>query len=237
MSRYQLGATLVSLLVGLLIAMLCIIAVLTAYKTIVKSGVDSRRASTHDTQLQSGITSAQMFLQNAGFGLDGNNHVLSTTLEINSKNANTILWRFKKGSNIICQGLADIEGENNVNRRLVLVEGFVDDSNTEGFVDDSNTEGFVDDSNTACNQIDNLSSFVWKVQSTLSTLEDYSTDQSNPIQVSFVQESKACIPFGATDSSEITQHPYITISVATSTQKIAGLEKVKVPVCLVNIAV
>lgn len=219
MSRYQLGATLVSLLVGLLIAMLCIIAVLTAYKTIVKSGVDSRRASTHDTQLQSGITSAQMFLQNAGFGLDGNNHVLSTTLEINSKNANTILWRFKKGSNIICQGLADIEGENNVNRRLVLVEGFVDDSNT------------------ACNQIDNLSSFVWKVQSTLSTLEDYSTDQSNPIQVSFVQESKACIPFGATDSSEITQHPYITISVATSTQKIAGLEKVKVPVCLVNIAV
>ncbi|MEO9348775.1 hypothetical protein FSC02_00485 [Acinetobacter indicus] len=219
MSRYQLGATLVSLLVGLLIAMLCIIAVLTAYKTIVKSGVDSRRASTHDTQLQSGITSAQMFLQNAGFGLDGNNHVLSTTLEINSKNANTILWRFKEGSNIICQGLADIEGENNVNRRLVLVEGFVDDSNT------------------ACNQIDNLSSFVWKVQSTLSTLEDYSTDQSNPIQVSFVQESKACIPFGATDSSEITQHPYITISVATSTQKIAGLEKVKVPVCLVNIAV
>lgn len=219
MSRYQLGATLVSLLVGLVIAMLCIIAVLTAYKTIVKSGVDSRRASTHDTQLQSGITSAQMFLQNAGFGLDGNNHVLSTTLEINSKNANTILWRFKEGSNIICQGLADIEGENNVNRRLVLVEGFVDDSNT------------------ACNQIDNLSSFVWKVQSTLSTLEDYSTDQSNPIQVSFVQESKACIPFGATDSSEITQHPYITISVATSTQKIAGLEKVKVPVCLVNIAV
>ena len=219
MSRYQLGATLVSLLVGLVIAMLCIIAVLTAYKTIVKSGVDSRRASTHDTQLQSGITSAQMFLQNAGFGLDGNNHVLSTTLEINSKNANTILWRFKEGSNIICQGLADIEGENNVNRRLVLVEGFVDDSNT------------------ACNQIDNLSSFVWKVQSTLSTLEDYSTDQSNPIQVSFVQESKACIPFGATDSSEITQHPYITILVATSTQKIAGLEKVKVPVCLVNIAV
>ena len=219
MSRYQLGATLVSLLVGLVIAMLCIIAVLTAYKTIVKSGVDSRRASTHDTQLQSGLTSAQMFLQNAGFGLDGNNHVLSTTLEINSKNANTILWRFKEGSNIICQGLADIEGENNVNRRLVLVEGFVDDSNT------------------ACNQIDNLSSFVWKVQSTLSTLEDYSTDQSNPIQVSFVQESKACIPFGATDSSEITQHPYITISVATSTQKIAGLEKVKVPVCLVNIAV
>lgn len=219
MSRYQLGATLVSLLVGLVIAMLCIIAVLTAYKTIVKSGVDSRRASTHDSQLQSGITSAQMFLQNAGFGLDGNNHVLSTTLEINSKNANTILWRFKEGSTIVCQGLADIEGENNINRKLVLIEGFADDSNR------------------ACNQIDNLSSFVWKVQSTLSTLEDYSTDQANPSQVSFVKESKACIPFGATDSSEITQHPYITISVATSTQKIAGLEKVKVPVCLVNIAV
>ena len=219
MSRYQLGATLVSLLVGLVIAMLCIIAVLTAYKTTVKAGVDSRRASTHDTQLQSGITSAQMFLQNAGFGLDGNNHVLSTTLEINSKDVNTVLWRFREGSTIVCQGLADIEGENNINRKLVLIEGFADDSNT------------------ACNQIDNLSSFVWKAQSTLSTLEDYSTDQSNPSQVSFVQESKACIPFGATDSSEITQHPYITISVATSTQKIAGLEKVKVPVCLVNIAV
>ena len=217
--KHQAGVTLISLLVGLVIAMLCVIALLSSYRVVVKSGVESRIATSHDTQLQRGLTTAQMFLQNAGFGLDGNNHVLSTTLEINSKNANTILWRFKEGSNIICQGLADIEGENNVNRRLVLVEGFVDDSNT------------------ACNQIDNLSSFVWKVQSTLSTLEDYSTDQSNPIQVSFVQESKACIPFGATDSSEITQHPYITISVATSTQKIAGLEKVKVPVCLVNIAV
>lgn len=219
MNKYQTGTTLVSLLIGLLIAMMCILTVLTAYKTTVKSGVDSRLASTHDTQLQSGLTTAQMFLQNAGYGFDSGNHILATTLQINSRGSNTVLWRIQNDdSSVTCQGLADVADGNNTKRKLVLLAGFTSD------------EG------AACNSMDNLGSFTWKVQSTLSTLEDYSSDKSNPSQVSFNLENKVCTPFGATEESEAVSHPYVTLTAGTSTQKIAGLSKVKVPVCIVNIA-
>ena len=95
--------------------------------------------------------------------------------------------------------------------------------------------GFSDSSGTACNATANLGSFVWKAESTLATLEDFSNDQSNPSQISFTLENKVCTPFGATEESESVSHPYVTIAAGTSTQTIAGLEKVKVPVCIVNI--
>lgn len=212
--KYQSGTTLISLLIGLLIAMLCIIAVLSAYRTIVKTGVESRIASTHDTQLQTGLTTAQIFLQNAGFGLDGSNNLLTANVQVETQEASALLWRYKDGTNIICQGLADIKSSDNKKRRFVLLE-----------------------SNAPCNATLNLHGFTWKVQSTLANLEDYSTDKSNPKQITFTETpSMICTPFGAGNPNNDSKHPLITISAQTNTQKIAGLGTVKVPVCLLNIA-
>ncbi|MFD1437834.1 PilW family protein [Acinetobacter terrae] len=215
--KYQSGTTLISLLVGLLIAMLCILALLSSYRTIVKTGVESRIAATHDTQLQAGLTTAQMFLQNAGFGLNGSNNLLTTTIQVGSKNMSAVLWRYKNGTQMICQGLADTESSDNKKRLFVLLEGFENDSDAP------------------CNETLNLGSFKWKIKSTLAHLEDYSTDKSNPKQITFNQTTSTCTPFGAGTVEESPQHPLIIISAKTSTQKNAGLESVQVPVCLLNI--
>ena len=216
--KYQSGTTLISLLIGLLISMLCILALLSSYRTIVKTGVESRIAATHDTQLQAGLTTAQMFLQNAGFGLEGSNNLLTTTVQVGSKTISAVLWRYDNGTNIVCQGLTDVESSDNKKRRFVLLEGFENDSGAP------------------CNGASNLGSFKWKEQSTLANLEDYSTDKSNPQQITFNQTSSTCTPFGAGTVEESSQHPLIIISAKMSTQKIVGLETVKVPICLLNLA-
>lgn len=216
--KYQLGTTLISLLIGLLISMLCILALLSSYRTIVKTGVESRIAATHDTQLQAGLTTAQMFLQNAGFGLEGSNNLLTATVQVGSKTISAILWRYKNDTNIVCQGLADVESSDNKKRRFVLLEGFENDSGAP------------------CNGTSNLGSFKWKEQSTLANLEDYSIDKSNPQQITFNQTTSTCTPFGAGTVEESSKHPLIIVSAKTSTQKIAGLETVQVPICLLNIA-
>ena len=121
--KYQLGATLISLLIGLLIAMLCIIAVLSSYRTIVKTGVESRVAATHDAQLQTGLTTAQIFLQNAGFGLEGLNNLLSEAdIQVESQSISALLWRYKSNDKIICQGLADIQSPDGKKRKFILLE-------------------------------------------------------------------------------------------------------------------
>lgn len=220
--KNQLGTTLIGLLVGLVISMLCIIAVLSVYRTMVKTGVDSRKASTHDTQLQSGFTTAQMFLQNAGFGLDGASHFLQTdTISIDYKNVSAVLWRFKEGSRVVCQGLADVATADNKKRSFVLLNGFLGNSETN------------------CSDTENLSSndIKWKVKANLAELEDYSTDKSNPKQIDFEQSNTNCTPYGAGDPNLNTQHPLVNIIAKTSTQKVAVLGQIKVPVCLVNITV
>ena len=212
--KSQLGTTLISLLIGLLIAMLCIIAVLSAYRTIVKNGVESRLAATHDAQLQTGLTTAQIFLQNAGFGLDSSNNLLTANVQVESQDTLALLWRHKSDNNIVCQGLADIKSSNGKKRKFILLES----------------------DPTTCDETSNLNEFAWKIQSTLANLEDYSTDQSNPRQITFGRTASNCTPFGAGSLNEASTHPLITITAQTSTQKIAELGTVKVPVCLLNIA-
>lgn len=211
--KRQLGTTLISLLIGLLVAMLCIIAVLISYRTIVKTGVESRIAATHDAQLQIGLTTAQMFLQNAGFGLEGSNNLLITNIKIANKNIPAVLWRYRDGINITCQGLADTESSDGKKRIFVLLE-----------------------SNSPCNDTLNLDGFNWEVESILANLEDYSQDESNPKQISFEKISTTCTPFGVGILDNIYQHPLITISAQTVTQSIAGLGKIQVTVCLLNMA-
>ncbi|MHA3890910.1 hypothetical protein [Acinetobacter sp. GXMZU3951] len=216
--KHQSGVTLISLLIGLLIAMLCIIALLSAYRVVVKTGVESRIAASHDTQLQRGLTTAQMFLQNAGFGLTGSNHLLTSDILINTKTYSALLWRYKEGSKTVCQGLFDMSTADNKNRQLVLAQGFKDTSGAD------------------CDATAGLGTFIWKVQSTLANLEDFSVDQSNPAQITFTQTTSACTPYGAGKVDASTQHPLITILAQTSTQHLAGLGTAQIPVCIVNIS-
>nr|WP_181718071.1 hypothetical protein [Psychrobacter sp.]QJS05714.1 hypothetical protein [Psychrobacter sp.] len=210
--KYQSGTTLISLLIGLLISMLCIIAVLSSYRTIVKTGVESRVAATHDTQLQTGLATAQMFLQNAGFGLEGTDYSLATPIKVDSKDIKALLWRYKDDNNTtICQGLADIESSDGEKRRFVLLEN-----------------------NSTCDAPLNSDKVNWKVQTTLANLEDYSTNLSNPEQVTFEETLTTCTPFGAGVLDNVP-HPLITITAQTSTQQSAGLGKAEIRVCLLNI--
>ncbi len=220
----QAGVTLISLLIGLVIAMLCIIAVLTTYRTVVKTGTESRIASNHDTQLQNGLTTAQMLLQNAGYGLEGSTHLkvnANITAQIHGSNQSinpAILWRYKDGTNIICQGLADIPNAENTKRQLVLLNGSIN--------------------NTACNDSLDLSSssLTWKVQSSLANLQDFSANHSNPAQITWGESSSACTPYGAGKIDNSIQHLVITFAAKTSTQQTANLSPVGVSVCLLNIS-
>ncbi|MEN6671222.1 hypothetical protein AAJP47_12695 [Psychrobacter sp. B38] len=211
MMRHQAGATLISLLVGMLISMLCLLGVLSAYRTMVKTGVVSRVAATHDAELQNGLTTSHLYVQNAGFGLEGQNNLLIATISINSQSTSALLWRYKDNGSIVCQGLADIQSTDS-KRNLILLEN-----------------------NTSCNSTQPLNEITWLTKSTLAHLEDYSSDHSNPQQVNFVEHPSACTPFGALTQENPELHPLVTISAKTSTQSIAGLDSIQVPLCLLNI--
>lgn len=219
----QAGVTLISLLVGLVIAMICIIAVLTTYRVVVKTGTESRIAANHDTQLQMGLTNAQMLLQNAGFGLDGTTHLVTSvniTAQVNSASqtiSNAVLWRFQGNNGVTCQGLADIKNADNTQRQLVLLSGITTGS-------------------TLCDSTTNLTALTWQVQSSLANLRDYSSDQSNPAQITWQKTTAACTPYGAGKIDGSIQHTVISISSKTSTQQSANLSPVEVSVCLVNIS-
>lgn len=219
----QAGVTLISLLIGLVIAMLCIIAVLTIYRTVVKTGTESRIYSNHDAQLQNSLTTAQMLLQNAGYGLEGSTHFkidANITAQVNGSNKSinpAILWRYRKNdSEVICQGLADISDTTNTKRQFVLLQGT--------------------SNGTVCDDTLDLASnsLTWKVQSSLANLQDFSADHSNPVQITWKKSSAKCTPYGAGKIDESSQHLVITLSSKTSTQQMANLRPVEVSVCLLN---
>ncbi|KAA8733284.1 hypothetical protein F4V57_08645 [Acinetobacter qingfengensis] len=209
----QKGVTLTSLLIGLLIAMLCILAVLSLYRTVVHTGVDSRKAATHDTQLQSALTTVQMLLQNAGFGLDpSGSHVNIGTISFkNSSNVDVsttaLVWKnagSSDGTSITCHGIADIAGSGE--RQLVLLSG------------------------SNCTSTSNLSAASWTQESILATLSDFSSDSTNPVQVTFAKSNASCTPYGAGSVDTSVLHPNVTISATTSTK-----QTVNISVCLLNI--
>lgn len=210
--RHQSGTTLISLLIGLLIAMLCLMGVLSSYRTIVKTGVTSRIAATHDTELQNGLTISQMLVQNAGFRLEGGDNVLIAPITVGSDNVSALLWRYKEeDGTVVCQGLADIASSDSTKRDFIILKS------------------------ATCDSSATLNGLAWTKASTLAHLVDYTTDSSNPPQVTFEKTASTCSPFGAAVSDNVVVHPIVTISAKTSTQSIAELASIQIPVCLLNI--
>ena len=66
----QQGATLISLLVGMLISLLTIAAMLATYKVAVEVSGSASRDAARDGQVASGILTAQLELQQAGYKID-----------------------------------------------------------------------------------------------------------------------------------------------------------------------
>lgn len=201
----QKGTTLISLLIGLLIAMLCIIAVLSLYRMVVRTGVDSRKAATHDTQMLHALTTTQMLVQNAGFGLDPTiAHAIIADISIAQTNVHALLWRdaeYENGS-ATCHGIADISSSNS--RQLALLKS------------------------TNCPSTGSLSTLTWTQDHILAQLADISSDSSNPVQITFSISNIACTPYGAGNIN--TSHPTVTISATTSTK-----QNINMTTCLLNI--
>lgn len=209
--KTQSGFTLISILIGLVIGILCILALMMSYRVVVKTGIEARQATSHDTQMQNGLTMAQIFLQNAGFGLEGTHHFFNGKIEFQHQTVDAILWRYQEGDSLFCEGLADIPDQKNEHRLLVLL----------------NTE-------QTCDTNSNLNAFTWNTQQTLADV--IAIDEVNSSQFHFHSTPQNCSPYGAGALNEETLHPLITISAKTSAQYTAQLEQnLQSPVCLINI--
>lgn len=211
MIKSQSGVTLISLLIGLLIAMLCMIGLLSAYRTIAKTGVESRMDATHDTQLQNGLIASQMMIQNAGFGLEGDTNLKSANITIGSNSTPALLWRYKVGGTVSCQGLADIADSSK--RKLVTLTA-----------------------STGCDDTSVLDTLTWETDKTLAHLTNFSGGTNNQQVTYTVTQSTDCTTFGSVNTGS-GQHPQVTLSTKTSTQQhnSLGLGSIQVPICILNI--
>lgn len=210
MIKSQSGVTLISLLIGLLIAMLCMIGLLSAYRTIAKTGVESRMDATHDTQLQNGLIASQMMIQNAGFGLEGDTNLKSANIMIGSNSTPALLWRYKVGGTVSCQGLADIADSSK--RKLVTLTA-----------------------STGCDDTSVLDTLTWETDKTLAHLTNFSGGTNNQQVTYKVEPSTVCTTFGSVNTGS-GQHPQVTLSAKTSTQQHnSGLGSIQVPICILNI--
>ena len=213
MIRSQSGMTLISLLIGLLIAMLCMIGLLSAYRTMAKTGADSRIDATYDTQLQNGLIASQMMIQNAGFRLEAGTNAHLATETFSSigtlTNVSALLWRYKVGGTVACQGLADIADSGK--RKLVTLTV-----------------------SAGCDDTAALNTFDWTTDKTLARLTDFGG--SNAQQVTYtVTPDTDCRPFGSVAASS-GKHPQVTLSAKTSSQQHnSALSTIQVPICILNI--
>lgn len=212
MIKSQSGVTLISLLIGLLIAMLCMIGLLSAYRTIAKTGVESRMDTTHDTQLQNGLIASQMMIQNAGFGLEGATNLKRADITVGSLTSVTaLLWRYKVGSTVSCQGLADIADADK--RKLVSLTV-----------------------SSGCDDTSDLDILTWTKDKTLARLTDFSGSNDPQVTYAVTQPTPSCTTFGSVNTGS-GQHPQVTLSAKTSTQQhsSSGLGSIQVPICILNI--
>ncbi|MGE6333488.1 PilW family protein [Stenotrophomonas sp. NPDC077659] len=118
-ARRQRGQSLVGVMVGLVISLLSIAAMLVMYKNMIESSGNAARAAQRDGQVASALLSAQIDLQQAGFGIAAD-EPLATRLAI-SDEGRQVVWRFKPalGQADQCAGLRLVDdSEGGVERGL-----------------------------------------------------------------------------------------------------------------------
>lgn len=106
MRSRQKGQTLIGLLVGVLISLLTIAAMLVLYKTLIEVSANASRSALRDGQVSSALLSAQIELQQAGFGVPLTD-ALDTKIAI-TESGKQVAWRYKSNladSGFVCTGI------------------------------------------------------------------------------------------------------------------------------------
>ena len=107
------GQSLVSILIGIVISLLTIAAMLALYRNLINTSSEAARSSLRDGNVASAVTSARIYLQDAGFGIQPTEPLLSKL--IISQAGKQVVWRYKQilSDKDLCAGLQLIDGSNN----------------------------------------------------------------------------------------------------------------------------
>lgn len=204
------GFTMIELLVGLVISMLCMIIMLMLFKQLMHVSLNSSQDAEYDAQLQSGMLSAQKYMQNAGYGSGK-----SSDIAIGSYSGNpAVFWLFVKeiGATPIayqCQGIGEeISTENNQKvHRLVLLK------------------------KNACGTTEAITAGTWVKDQPIVVIKNTA---AAPIYQFNMSSGTACTPFGI-DKTASAGLKQVTLTAAR--QHMTGIgQNIQNVVCLNNIA-
>lgn len=103
------GQSLIGMMIGLMISTLTVAAMLATYKTLIDISNNASGSAQRDGQASSALLSAQIQLQQAGFGIDlGNESAGIGDLLAVSQQGRQAVWRFRQdaaGGDTVCAGL------------------------------------------------------------------------------------------------------------------------------------
>ncbi len=169
--RLQIGVTLISLLIGMLISIFSVLSILALYKNLVTVSISASSDASHDGQVATALVTAQLELQNAGYGIAN-----ADGLHLNTNaNGTEIRWRYYDNGAYQCR----------------LIREIVIDANTRKL------EFFEADKN--CDATSELSSVAWKSLSVLTRISR--TEAIPEQIFTFSVATTKCSPYGvgATD--------------------------------------
>ncbi|CAD5108230.1 PilW family protein [Zestomonas carbonaria] len=212
----QRGVNLISLMVGTLLSVIGILAMLTLYRNLVQTAVVATQDANQDGQLAAGLLTAQLELQNAGFGIDpgGAQNLLKTDVSLGGQSHPALLWRYRDATGYQCRGLVDRADQDAVTgkalRRLSLLEA------------------------SGCGA--GLGGLSWSVRHELARLQVPDDQQAAPQPlVDFTVAAVDCAPFGFGAKA---RHPQVTLTAQSSAQLAgaSGIAPLSYSLCLSNIA-
>lgn len=103
--RPQRGESLIGMMVGLALSLFTAVAMLSAYRTMVGVSVPATRTAKREGQAAAALLTAQMELQQAGFGIKDTD--LGPTIYLDTSDNKKLVWRFREtlDGQIKCAGL------------------------------------------------------------------------------------------------------------------------------------
>lgn len=116
-TQTQRGVTLISLLIGMLISIFSILSILALYKNLVTVSISASADASHDGQVATALITAQLELQNAGYGI-----VNADGLHLNTNDdGSEIRWRYYDNGAYQCRSIREVVIDENT-RSLELFE-------------------------------------------------------------------------------------------------------------------
>ena len=115
--KTQRGVTLVSLLIGMLISIFSVLSILALYKNLVTVSISATTDAAHDGQVATALLTAQLELQNAGYGINNADGLHLNTNDDGSE----IRWRYREDGTYQCRAIREVAVNSNT-RSLELFE-------------------------------------------------------------------------------------------------------------------